>query len=67
MLSASYCHLNEIAVPILLHALVYESGRTTLWSLIEKDFKDSNWKIRMQAGEVHFFSKKRVSHQINKN
>jgi hypothetical protein len=52
LLSASYCHLNEIAVPILLHALVYESGRTTLWSLIEKDFKDSNWKIRMQAGWI---------------
>jgi hypothetical protein len=29
---------------------MYESGRTTFWNLVEKDFSDSNWKIRMQAG-----------------
>jgi hypothetical protein len=50
LLSADYCHLNEIAVSLLVHALVYESGQSTLWSLIERDFGDASWKIRMQAG-----------------
>jgi protein unc-79 len=49
ILSADYCHLNEIAVPILIHCLVYESGQKTFWSLVDKDFKDLNWKIRMQS------------------
>lgn len=55
VLSGNYCHLNDLIVPILLHTLVYESGQSTFWSFIEKDFKDSNWKVRMQAGKYIFF------------
>jgi len=50
LLSAEYVHLNEIAVPLLINSIIYESGRTTFWNLVEKDFTDSNWKVRMQAG-----------------
>jgi hypothetical protein len=49
LLSADYCHLNEIAVSLLIQALVYEAGQSTFWNLIERDFNDSSWKIRMQA------------------
>lgn len=49
LLSADYCHLNEIAVSLLVQALVYESGQSTFWNMVERDFNDSSWKIRMQA------------------
>ncbi len=50
-MSAAYCHLNEVGVLLLMHTIVYESGQSTFWSLVEKDFKDPNWKVRMQAGK----------------
>ena len=50
LFSADYCHLNDVAVPLLIHSLLYESGRNSFWSLVNRDFKDQNWKVRMQAG-----------------
>ncbi|CAF0899614.1 unnamed protein product [Brachionus calyciflorus] len=49
LFSADYCHLNDIAVPLLIYSLGYEAGRNTFWTLIERDFKDTNWKTRLQA------------------
>ena len=53
LLSAEYVNLNEAAVPLLINSIIYESGRTTFWNLVEKDFKDSSWKVRMQAGSLN--------------
>ena len=50
LFSADYVHLNEIGVPLLINSLTYESGKSTFWNLVDKDFKDSSWKVRMQAG-----------------
>lgn len=53
LLSADYCHLNEVGVNLLVHALLYESGRNAFWSLVSRDFNDPNWKVRMQASKNH--------------
>lgn len=53
LFSADYCHLNEVGVSLLVHALVYESGRNAFWSLVTRDFNDTNWKVRMQAGTLY--------------
>jgi hypothetical protein len=41
--------LNEIAISLLIRSLLYESGQACFWNLVDKDFKDLNWKVRMQA------------------
>lgn len=55
LLSADYCHLNDLAVPLLIYSLLYESGRNAFWSLVDRDFKDPSWKVRMQAGWSPFY------------
>lgn len=54
LFGADYCHLNDIAVPLLVYSLAYEPGRNTFWNLVEHDFKDSNWKIRLQTGNKNY-------------
>ena len=49
IIGLDFCHLNDISVILLLHSLIYESGKNALWSILERDFNSSNWKIRMQA------------------
>ena len=58
LLSADYCHLNEVGVNLLVHALLYESGRNAFWSLVNRDFNDPNWKVRMQASKNRITKKK---------
>ncbi|CAF1634464.1 unnamed protein product, partial [Adineta steineri] len=43
-------HLNECCVPLLLHALNYEPGKTALWNILERDFSSAHWKVRSSAG-----------------
>ncbi|CAF4959003.1 unnamed protein product [Rotaria sp. Silwood1] len=43
-------HLNECCVPLLLHALNYELGKTALWNILERDFSSTHWKARSSAG-----------------
>ena len=49
IIGLDFCHLNEISVKLLLHSLIYDSGKNAFWSIVERDFNSSNWKIRMQA------------------
>ncbi|CAF5075403.1 unnamed protein product, partial [Rotaria sp. Silwood1] len=40
----------ECCVPLLLHALNYELGKTALWNILERDFSSTHWKARSSAG-----------------
>jgi len=50
ILALGHGHLNECCVPLLLHALNYESGKTALWNILERDFSNTHWKVRSSAG-----------------
>ncbi|UJR25060.1 hypothetical protein I4U23_006420 [Adineta vaga] len=50
ILALGHGHLNECCVPLLLHALNYEPGKTALWNILERDFSNTHWKVRSSAG-----------------
>ncbi|CAF2900291.1 unnamed protein product [Rotaria sp. Silwood2] len=50
ILALGHGHLNECCVPLLLHALNYEPGKTGLWNILERDFSSTHWKVRSSAG-----------------
>jgi hypothetical protein len=50
ILALGHGHLNESCVPLLLHALNYEPGKTALWNILERDFSSTHWKVRSSAG-----------------
>jgi len=50
ILALGHGHLNESCVPLLLHALSYEPGKTALWNILERDFSSTHWKVRSSAG-----------------
>ncbi|CAF3245537.1 unnamed protein product [Rotaria socialis] len=50
ILALGHGHLNECCVPLLLHALNYEPGKTALWDILERDFSSTHWKVRSSAG-----------------
>ena len=47
LLGSAYCHLNELAVPLLIHTLVHESGQATFWTLLEKGICNHCCKYRL--------------------
>lgn len=47
--STNFCHLNKLAVKLLVYVLVYDYGKNLFWHYIERDFNSNDWKIRMQA------------------
>jgi len=51
ILALGHGHLNECCVPLLLHALNYEPGKTALWNILERDFSSTHWKVRSSAGK----------------
>ena len=60
ILALGHGHLNESCVPLLLHALNYESGKTALWNILERDFSTTHWKIRSSAGKSLLSLLKRI-------
>ncbi len=50
IIGLDFCHLNDIAILLLLHSIVYDSGKNIFWAILEHEFKSPNWKTRMQAG-----------------
>lgn len=59
ILALGHGHLNECCVPLLLHSLNYEPGKTALWNILERDFSSTHWKIRSSAGKFYFEKIKR--------
>ncbi|CAF1346960.1 unnamed protein product [Didymodactylos carnosus] len=49
ILSLGYGHLNECCVPLLLHALSYEAGKSALWAILDRDYTSTHWKVRSSA------------------
>ncbi|KAI0984537.1 hypothetical protein GJ496_010004 [Pomphorhynchus laevis] len=50
ILSLGYCQLNKICLTILLHTVIHDQGKLSLWGVIEQDFDSSDWEIRANAG-----------------
>ncbi|CAF1400645.1 unnamed protein product, partial [Rotaria sordida] len=49
ILAFGHGHLNECCVLLLLHALSYESEKTALWNILERNFSSTHWKVRLSA------------------
>ena len=50
ILALGHGHLNECCIPLVLHALSHEPGKTALWNILERDFSNTHWKVRSSAG-----------------
>lgn len=66
LLNAEHSHVAQVAVPLLLHCVTLPYGMDTFWTIVQKDFHNSDWRARFMSGtNMYIIPKLNISSVTN--